>query len=290
MSKLFFTVKNYDPSDLVGAISSLEGTDDAGVNWAFVKFSADTPLPAWVGTPYPLSKEEAVVASQSALYDPSPNAAPGELYRIASKVFGDEMVESFVSQASGFPSITSDRALTRLNLAALAGIEGFVSLLRYQVATTPTRDDVTATDFNGWTSAAQGALLAQLDAWLCKFPSKASPTPAGTDPQMALLTTNALPTDPKITLLPGQAYLYSASAPAGETFYLPAWAGQNRRIRTPLVIENLSGFDITIQVNPGDTGVTYAYAGTTLTLAAGERGTFVTAQDGANKKWIERTA
>ena len=39
MSKQYFTVKNYAASDLVGSLSSRTGTDDEGVQWAFVKFA-----------------------------------------------------------------------------------------------------------------------------------------------------------------------------------------------------------------------------------------------------------
>ncbi len=279
MSKQFYTVKNYAASDLVGSISSLTGTDDEDVSWAFVKFADGATLPTWSGTPYQLTPEEAIVAAQSSLYT-APGQPGGEVYRQATIAFGVEVVESFVNQATGLPSVIADRALTLLNLSALAGIEGFVSLLRYQLATTPAQPDA------GWTDARRLALIAQIDAFLCKFPGQSSPTPSGVNPQMSTIT-NA---NAGAVLAPGCRYIVGTATGAAFTVQLPAWRNQTRRTSEPVVVENLSGEDVTIEVNSGDTGVSFGIGGgSAVTLAGGERGSFMTGADGASLVWIERT-
>ena len=91
------------------------------------------------------------------------------------------------------------------------------------------------------------------------------------------------------TLDVGGQYAVLTSA-AAFTVSLPVWASQSSRVSTPIVIENLSGSDVTLEVNAADATTTYAgIGGSSVTLAGGERGELRTALDGAAQVWVLRT-
>ena len=272
----YYTVNSPTPADLSAAYTSLQGTDDQGVEWALIKLRDSDPTPVWGGTAIELMDDEWQVAAQSSLYRP----VLGPLYRAAATEVGTELVEGFITEAAGLPTALADRLLQLLSNSALAGIEGFVPLLRYQIATTAPIDSI------GWTAAAQATLLVQIDAWLAKFPAQASALPLATpQPQFGSLS-QANDGD---TLDVGGQYAVLTSA-AAFTVSLPVWASQSSRVPTPIVIENLSGSDVTLEVNAADATTTYAgIGGSSVTLAGGERGELRTALDGAAQVWVLRT-
>jgi hypothetical protein len=273
----YFTVRDPSAQDISAAYRDQQGTDDAGTNWALLKFRDSDPLPSWDGTAIELMDDEWQIATQSSLYQ----SGLGPIYREAATALGTEIVEGFISDAAGLPTALADKLLGLLFASALAGNEGFVPLLRYQAATTAPIPSI------GWTPQAQASIVATIDAWLAKFPAQASQLPLATpSPQMQSLSEAD---NGAVLGVAAQAVIVSAASSAF-TLDLPLWESQCERIDRPVYIENLSSFDVDLRINTADVGVAYAtIGGTVLTLAGGERATLRTALDGASRVWVQVT-
>jgi len=229
----YYTVNSPTPADLSAAYTSLQGTDDQGVEWALIKLRDSDPTPVWGGSAVELMDDEWQIAAQSSLYRP----VLGPLYRAAATETGTEWVEGFITEAAGLPTALADSLL-------------------------------------------------QLLSWLQKFPAQASALPLATpQPQFTPLS-QANDGD---TLEVGGQYAVLTAATAF-TVSLPTWASQSRRVPSPIVVENLSGSDVTLEVNAADATTAFAViGGSSLALAGGERGELRTALDGANQVWVLRT-
>ncbi len=270
----YFTVKNYGPGDLAGSVSAQTGTDDEGTAWACVKFLDGATLPTWTGQPFELTPDEAIVASQSALYT---GGQSGPLYRGAALEFGTATVEDFVSVQSGLSVYVQDAAFKLLFSAAFSGIEGFVPLLRYQVARVP------VTPSAAFTAPVKALFLQKIDDWLCKFPGQTSPQ-TSTQPVPQLSTISEAEAGGVLAL--GGSYLV-ASASGAFSMTLPPWSEQSNQTPRPVSIVNTSGAAMTVSIDVADpSGPTFVGGASSLVVAAGAKVSLATADDGG-ALWVE---
>jgi hypothetical protein len=273
----YFTVKNATAGDISAADSGVSGVDSNGITWALLKFKPSTSIPTWGGTAVELEKEEAECAGQSALYTGTAN---GSLYRQESQSAGLAVVEFYVQIAASIPTVSADFAQTLFRMAALSGIQGFVPLLRMQLVLTPVTPSI------GYTSLVKSQMVGLLDAWLDKFPPLINAPASVTAPVAQYTGIND--TDNNLLLQVGGQYLVESASAGAFTVELPPNEEQSGQTDYAIIVDNISSHTVTINVHGSDSGVNFRSGGTSYALAAGSRVRLETAQDGANRIWLDR--
>jgi len=165
----YFTVRDPSAADKAAVSSFFAGVDLSGVEYMSAKLLSGVPEPAWDGTAIELTEEEANAASESPLYGPQ----AGPKYRALSVAFGQDLFDGFVNATTNtLPATVLAPLLAYLVDAAAAATYGYITTLRQGLLDKPVSPDDPAAPAP-YTAATRDQLIAQIDAFLDKFPGNA---------------------------------------------------------------------------------------------------------------------